>query len=680
MSTNKQANRLIHEKSPYLLQHAHNPVNWYPWCDEAFEKAKSEDKPIFLSIGYSTCHWCHVMERESFEDEEVADILNKNFICIKVDREERPDIDNIYMTACQALTGHGGWPLTIIMAPDKRPFFAGTYFPKKDRMGMRGLVSILNSVHDTWVNEKDALDRFSTQIVNAISESIDDGSYNSIDEISEDIFEDAFSQFKYDFDNIHGGFGSAPKFPTPHNLYFLLRYWHKTKDEYALNMVEKTLNSMYSGGIYDHIGFGFSRYSTDKKWLVPHFEKMLYDNALLAIAYLETYQATRDEKYADIAKQIFTYVLRDMTSPEGGFYSAEDADSEGEEGKFYVWSPDEIKEILGDSDGEKYCKYYNITEEGNFEGLNILNLINSTISDEDMEFAESCRQKLFEYREKRVHPHKDDKILTSWNGLMIAAMAIGGRVLGIEKYSLAAEKAAEFIFSRLVRSDGRLLARYRDGEAAFLAYVDDYAFLVWGLIELYETTYRPQYLKKALKLNNDLIKYFWDNEKGGLFIYGSDNEQLITRPKEIYDGATPSGNSVAVLNFLRLARLTGQQELEEKAHQMFSLFGSKVGSMPRGYAFFLTAMLFSQSKTKEVVLVGDSHKDTQNMLNIISEDFRPFTTSILYSEEHKDIKELVPFIDNYTAVEGKTTAYICENFTCQSPIIDSNQFREKLNN
>ncbi|ODM25866.1 thioredoxin [Clostridium sp. Bc-iso-3] len=680
MSTNKQANRLIHEKSPYLLQHAHNPVNWYPWCDEAFEKAKSEDKPIFLSIGYSTCHWCHVMERESFEDEEVADILNKNFICIKVDREERLDIDNIYMTACQALTGHGGWPLTIIMAPDKRPFFAGTYFPKKDRMGMRGLVSILNSVHDTWVNEKDALDRFSTQIVNAISESIDDGSYNSIDEISEDIFEDAFSQFKYDFDNIHGGFGSAPKFPTPHNLYFLLRYWHKTKDEYALNMVEKTLNSMYSGGIYDHIGFGFSRYSTDKKWLVPHFEKMLYDNALLAIAYLETYQATRDEKYADIAKQIFTYVLRDMTSPEGGFYSAEDADSEGEEGKFYVWSPDEIKEILGDSDGEKYCKYYNITEEGNFEGLNILNLINSTISDEDMEFAESCRQKLFEYREKRVHPHKDDKILTSWNGLMIAAMAIGGRVLGIEKYSLAAEKAAEFIFSRLVRSDGRLLARYRDGEAAFLAYVDDYAFLVWGLIELYETTYRPQYLKKALKLNNDLIKYFWDNEKGGLFIYGSDNEQLITRPKEIYDGATPSGNSVAVLNFLRLARLTGQQELEEKAHQMFSLFGSKVGSMPRGYAFFLTAMLFSQSKTKEVVLVGDSHKDTQNMLNIISEDFRPFTTSILYSEEHKDIKELVPFIDNYTAVEGKTTAYICENFTCQSPIIDSNQFREKLNN
>ncbi len=620
------------------------------------------------------------MEKESFEDEEVAEILNKNFVSIKVDREERPDIDNIYMTACQALTGHGGWPLTIIMTHDKKPFFAGTYFPKKDRMGMPGLISILNSVHGTWVNEKDSLNKFSSQVVNAISESFDNDSYNSIDKITEDLFEEAFSQFKYDFDNIYGGFGSAPKFPTPHNLYFLLRYWHKTKEEYALTMVEKTLDCMYSGGIYDHIGFGFSRYSTDRKWLVPHFEKMLYDNALLAIAYLEAYQVTKKQKYADIAKQIFSYVLRDMTSPEGGFYSAEDADSEGEEGKFYIWTPAEIKEVLGESDGEKFCKYYNITEEGNFEGFNIPNLINSTIPDEDKDFVESCRKKLFERREKRVHPHKDDKILTGWNGLMIAAMAIGGRVLGIEKYTLAAEKATEFIFSKLTRPERRLLARYRDNEAALAAYVDDYAFLIWGLIELYETTYRPQYLKKAIKLNNDLIKYFWDNEKGGLFLYGNDSEQLIARPKEIYDGATPSGNSVATLNFLRLARLTGQQDLEEKAQRMFDLFARKVESMARGYSFFLTAMLFSQSKTKEVVLVGNSHKDTENMLNILSEDFRPFTTSILYSEQHKDLKELVPFIDNYTTVEGKPTAYICENFVCHEPIVDSSQFRERLNN
>ncbi len=679
MSAYKQANRLIHEKSPYLLQHAYNPVDWYPWCDEAFEKAKRENKPIFLSIGYSTCHWCHVMESESFEDEEVAEILNKNFVSIKVDREERPDIDSIYMTACQALTGHGGWPLTIVMTPDKKPFFAGTYFPKKDRMGMPGLISILKSVHNTWVNEKDSLAKYSSKVVSVISESIDDDYYYSVDEITEDIFEDAFSQFKYDFDNIYGGFGNAPKFPMPHNLYFLLRYWHKAKEEYALVMVEKTLDSMYSGGIYDHIGFGFCRYSTDEKWLVPHFEKMLYDNALLAIAYLETYQATKNKKYADIAKEIFTYVLRDMTSPEGGFYSAEDADSEGEEGKFYIWSPTEIKEVLGESDGEKFCKYYNITEEGNFEGLNIPNLINSTIPDEDKEFVELCRKKLFDHREKRVHPHKDDKILTAWNGLMIAALAIGGRVLGIEKYTLAAEKASEFIFSKLVRPDGRLLARYRDGEAAFLAYLDDYAFLIWALIELYETTYKPMYLKKAMELTNDMIKYFWDNKKGGLFIYGSDSEQLITRPKEIYDGAIPSGNSVAALNFLRLSRLTGQQELEEKAHQMFALFGSKIDSMPQGYAFFLTAMLFSKSKSNEVVLVGSNEKDTQNMLSILSEDFRPFTTSILYSEEHKDLKELIPFIDNYTTIENKPTAYVCENFVCHEPITDGALLREKLN-
>lgn len=676
----RKTNRLANEKSPYLLQHAHNPVDWFPWGNEAFEKAKKEDKPVFLSIGYSTCHWCHVMERESFEDNEIADILNRYFVSIKVDREERPDVDHIYMSVCQALTGHGGWPLTIFMTPDKKPFFAGTYFPKHDRMGMHGLISILNSVHDAWINKRDTLLHSSKQILKAISESFEDEKLNSINDLPEDTIDEAFSQFKYDFDNIYGGFGNAPKFPTPHNLFFLLRYWYKTREEYALTMIEKTLESMHKGGIYDHIGFGFSRYSTDRKWLIPHFEKMLYDNALLAIAYLETYQATKKKQYADIAEQIFAYVLRDMTSHEGGFFSAEDADSEGEEGKFYIWSPEEVKKVLGDEDGEKYCRYYDITPEGNFEGHSIPNLIKGTVSDEDKDFIETCRTKLFEYREKRIHPYKDDKILTSWNGLMIAAMAIGGRVLGSEKYTLASENAGDFILSKLVREDGRLLARYRDGEAAFPAYVDDYAFLIWGLIELYETTYKPQYLKKAIKLNDDLLKYFWDDENGGLFLYGSDSEQLITRPKEIYDGATPSGNSVATLNFLRLARLTGQHELEEKAAQQFLLFGSSVQRMARGYAFFLTAMLFAWSKSKEVVLVGNDFKDTESMVDIIRQDFRPFTLSMFYSDQHKDLKELAPFVENYKTVEGKTTAYICENFACQAPITDTAHFREAMSN
>lgn len=678
MSTNKQPNRLIQEKSPYLLQHAHNPVDWFPWSDESFQKAKSEDKPIFLSIGYSTCHWCHVMERESFEDEEVADILNKNFISIKVDREERPDVDHIYMNVCQALTGHGGWPLTIFMTPDKKPFFAGTYFPKSSRMGMHGLITILDSVHNAWINERDTLLRSSEQIINAINERNDILEPDSEEELSEDIFYEAFAEFKYDFDNIFGGFGSAPKFPTPHNLFFLLRYWYNTKEEYALTMVEKTLESMHKGGIYDHIGFGFSRYSTDTKWLVPHFEKMLYDNALLAIAYLEVYQATKKREYADIADEIFTYVLRDMTSVEGGFYSAEDADSEGEEGKFYVWSVDEVKKVLGNHDGEKYCEYYDITTHGNFESHNIPNIIKSNIPNEDKPFIEECRKKLFEYREKRIHPHKDDKILTSWNGLMIAAMAMGGRVLGNDKYTKASEKAAEFILSKLVSNNGRLLARYRDGNSAFLAYVDDYAFLIWGLIELYETTYKPIYLKRSLNLNDDLIKYFWDEANGGLFHYGSDSEQLITRPKEIYDGATPSGNSVATMNFLRLGRLTGQSELEDKAYSQFNAFGRSIERFARGHSFFLSALLFARSKSKEVVIVGNEKQETNSMVNIIREEFRPFTLSMFYSKDHIDLKDLAPFIETYKTVEGKTTAYVCENFACQAPITDNSLFRNAI--
>lgn len=677
MTEHKHTNRLSHEKSPYLLQHAHNPVDWYPWSDEAFKKAKKEDKPIFLSIGYSTCHWCHVFERESFEDEEVADILNKNFISIKVDREERPDIDHIYMTVCQALTGSGGWPLTIFMTPDKKPFYAGTYFPKTDRMGMPGFITLLNNVTEVWKTNKEELIHSGNKIIQALNRANE----TEDEEIPDDTVERAFSHFKYNFDKEYGGFGRAPKFPTPHNLYFLLRYWYATEEEFALEMVEQTLESMHRGGIYDHIGFGFSRYSTDKKWLVPHFEKMLYDNALLAIAYLETYQAAQKQEYAEVAKQIFTYVLRDMTSPEGGFYSSEDADSEGVEGKFYVWSPDEVKEILGSDSGSKFCKYYDITSKGNFEDYSIPNLIDHDIPDDEQEFIENCRQKLFEYREKRIHPYKDDKILTAWNGLMIAAMAYGGRVLGENRYIKAAENAVEFIFKRLVRKDGRLMARYRDGEAAYPAYVDDYAFLIWGLLELYGAGFKPEYLKKALELNDDLLKLFWDEKNSGMFMYGKDSEQLVTRPKEIYDGAIPSGNSVSAMNLLRLARLSSRGELEEKAHQLFRAFGGEVQRHPAAHTFFLSAFLLAKAPSRELVIVGgDDLHNTDEILETVKSKYSPFTVTMLYSGKHKDLQKVVPLIGSYKAIDGKTTVYVCENFACRAPITDINQLKEMLKN
>ena len=672
----KYTNKLIQEKSPYLLQHTHNPVDWYPWGGEAFARAVAEDKPIFLSIGYSTCHWCHVMERESFEDEEVARLLNKDFIAIKVDREERPDIDHIYMSVCQALTGHGGWPLTIIMTPDKKPFFAGTYFPKTTRMGHTGIIEVLEALRDTWHKEKDKLQDASRQIMQHVEQDFEADNHGDL--TMKDV-DRTFKAFLDSFDDNHGGFGSEPKFPTPHNLMFLLRYWKFSSNNDALKMVEKTLESMYSGGIFDHIGFGFSRYSTDGKWLVPHFEKMLYDNALLAIAYLEAYQATGKTLYAEVAERIFEYVLRDMTSQDGGFFSAEDADSEGEEGKYYVWSVEEIKEILGEEDGKRYCKLYNITEKGNFEGKSIPNLIENQLLDEDKRFVEACRERLFIHREKRVRPFKDDKILTAWNGLMIAAMAIGGRVLHQEKYTKAAQRAMDFVFHRLMSANGRLMARYRDGEAAYLGYVDDYAFVIWGLLELYETSYKPEYLKKALDINQQLMDLFWDKDKGGLFIYGHDAEQLITRPKEVYDGATPSGNSVAAYNFIRLARLTGDADLEDIAIRHIEGLSNIVSSHPHGYSFFMMAVLTSLVRTKEVVLVDNKLSSSiTDMIRAIHEEYNPFTTSLLYSNEYERLKEYAPYVADYKTVNDKATAYVCENYTCQAPTNDVNSLREAL--
>ncbi len=617
------------------------------------------------------------MERESFEDEEIASILNKHFISVKVDREERPDIDSIYMTVCQALTGHGGWPLTVFLTPDKKPFFAGTYFPKEDRMGMIGLKSLLNKIVVLWNNRRDELISSGDRIAGIFNEF----HYVQEEDIPEDLIHDAFAEFRYTFDSIYGGFGDAPKFPTPHNLYFLLRYWYATGEDYALEMVEKTLDSMYRGGIFDHIGFGFSRYSTDRKWLVPHFEKMLYDNALLAIAYTEAYQATGKKIFAETAHKIFAYVLRDMTSPKGAFYSAEDADSEGVEGKFYLWTPSEVRNVLGEEAGTRFCRYYNITEKGNFEGKNIPNLIGVDIADEDADFIEKCRNKLFLHRENRVHPYKDDKILTAWNGLMIAALSIGGRILGNQQYTTAAEKALQFILEKLVRpGDGRLLARYRDGEAAFPAYLDDYAFLVWGLIELYNTTFKPEYLEKALQFNESMIELFLDNEHGGLYLYGNDSEQLIARPKEAYDGAMPSGNSVATMNFFRLARLTGQSRLEELADRQFRVFSSSITGNPMGHAFMLCALLFARSSSKEIVITGSSscNNEALSMIGVIRSKFNPFTTVLLNTDDLEGITKIAPFVESYKRPEKGAAAYLCENYSCQAPVYDSESLSKML--
>jgi uncharacterized protein YyaL (SSP411 family) len=666
-------NRLNLEKSPYLLQHAHNPVDWYPWGEEAFDKAKKDDKPIFLSIGYSTCHWCHVMAHESFEDEEVAELLNRDFICVKVDREERPDIDHIYMSVCQAVTGQGGWPLTIIMTPEQKPFFAATYIPKNSGQ-MVGLMDLLPKVARMWKEQRDTIVASSEKIYEWMKkpQTIAGG------DVNEQLLHEAYAYLADSFDRNYGGFGSAPKFPSPHNLMFLLRYYHLSGEDRALAMVEKTLESMYRGGIYDHIGFGFARYSTDRFWLVPHFEKMLYDNALLAIIYLEAFQLTGKDLYSRVAQEIFAYVLRDMTSEEGGFYSAEDADSEGEEGKFYLWQLEEVKEILGEEAGSQFSEAYHITRKGNFEERNIPNLIGgNNINNRDV--LEPMREKLFKYREQRVRPHRDDKILTSWNGLMIAALALGARILHNENYLQSAEKAADFILSRLQRNDGRLLASYRDGVAKYPSYASDYANLIWGLLELYETGFNPRYLKLALQLNHDLLKYFWDDHQGGLFLYGKDAEQLAARPKEWFDGALPSSNSVTALNLLRLSRLTGDNELISRSRTQLEIQAGVAQGMPAVSTFYLMAVAMYLAQPKEIVIVGQKgDESTEKMLSLLSSQGNPFTLAIFKDINDPESACLIPHIKDMQMMDGKATAYICENYTCQQPINDLSRFEDSL--
>ncbi len=665
-------NKLISEKSPYLLQHSYNPVEWFPWGDEAFEKAKSEDKPIFLSIGYSTCHWCHVMEKESFEDEEVAALMNDSFVSIKVDREERPDIDGIYMTVCQVLTGSGGWPLTIIMTPDKKPFFAGTYFPKSERFGRMGMLQLLPRIKELWQNRRSDLLKSAEEISNAISKSAQVTGNENLDE---QIFKKAFSNLKNRFDPEFGGFGTAPKFPTPHNLTFLLRYYKRYKDKSALEMVEKTLTQMRLGGIYDHIGFGFHRYSTDQQWLVPHFEKMLYDQALISNAYVELYQLTKNEFYKKTAEEIFEYVLREMTDSNGGFYSAEDADSEGEEGRFYLWTKDELQQFLNE-DAEFFIERFHIEKNGNWidsvngglNGTNIPHLKNKLNSDEEIKY-ENIRVRLFNEREKKIHPYKDDKILTDWNSLMISSLCKASQAFDERKYYQTAKNSTDFILSKLRDKEGRLLHRFRDGEAGITAHLDDYAFLIQALIDLYETEFEIKYLETAFELNEYLIKHFWDNENGGFFFISDEAEKLIVRQKDLYDGAIPSGNSIAVLNLLRLSRITGNTEFEIKASLIGKYFSQSISNSPSAFTQFLCALDFAIGPSNEIVIV-EGNNSKNEFVKKIRDEFNPNKVVLLKSEE---IEKISDYVKDLKSVNSKTTVYICKNFVCDLPITDADK-------
>ncbi len=691
---NKNPNRLIKEKSPYLLQHAYNPVDWYPWSEEAFDKAEKENKPIFLSIGYSTCHWCHVMEKESFEDETVARLMNETFISIKVDREERPDIDNIYMTVCQMLTGGGGWPLTVVLTPDKKPFITGTYFPRDSNYGRVGMLELVPRVKELWQNRQQDILNSVDEIINSLKHT---SHFESGAEPDEEILHLAFKQLSDKFDKEYGGFSNTPKFPTPHNLLFLLRYWKRTQNSSALEMVEKTLNEMKRGGIYDHVGFGFHRYSTDRNWLVPHFEKMLYDQALLAISYSEAFQVTRNNEYKKTVYEILEYVERELTSPEGGFYSAEDADSEGEEGKFYFWKKKQIEKILG-KDAELFCKVFNITDEGNFHeqfkqeysGDNILHLtksLNEIATELNLQAKElndiivGLLKLLFVNRNARVHPFKDDKILTDWNGLMIAAFAKAASVFNDIKYSLVAKKAADFIINKMYANDGKLLHRYRENEASIDGNLEDYSFFIFGLIELYMATFEISYLQIALKCNEYFLEHFIDEINGGFYFTSDESEDLLVRMKDINDGAIPSGNSIAIINLVRLSKLTGNNDFHKIAQFASKAFYQQISSNPFWHTAALCGIDLLLSKSTEIVFTEGYNSSAKEMIKAANSFFNPNQVILLKNPENKiDVELIAPFTSDMNIEEGKTIAYVCNNFVCNLPVDNTKKMLELISN
>lgn len=644
-------NQLRNETSPYLLQHAQNPVNWYPWGREAFEKAREEDKPVFLSIGYSTCHWCHVMAHESFENERTAEVLNKYFISVKVDREERPDIDSVYMSVCQAFTGSGGWPMSIFMTWDKKPFFAGTYFPAQSRYGMPGFSDLLNALAKRWRSNREELLQSAEHVIDHLTQEnmhFDETKSGTEEGGGEELSETALQMFASSFDRKYGGFGDAPKFPAPHNLLFLMLYAKQQDNPNVLEMVEKTLTQMQKGGIFDHIGGGFSRYSTDAYFLAPHFEKMLYDNGLLMIAYGAAYGMTENQAYLETAERTARYVLREMTSCDGGFYSAQDADSEGIEGKYYTFTFAEIMEVLGKEKGERFARAFDITKEGNFEGVNIPNLLKSDVSETD--FYDEL-QKLYDYRKDRFKLHLDDKILVSWNSIMIVAFSILYRVSRNEKYLQAAIHAQTFIERNLSRGL-QLYTSWRDGRTSGNSFLDDYAFYAAALMELYHSTLNKEYLEKGERFCKEAVRRFADEKNGGFFLSDSENEELFMNPKESYDGAVPSGNSVMAYNFVRLNQLTEKEEYRELAEKQIGYMSAQAQKYPAGHSMFLFARLLYENPPEHMVIVLKKNSDLEKIKRKLS-----LLANVVIVSESRE----------YPLLNDASTVYVCKNHTCFPP-------------
>ena len=693
----KHTNRLIHATSPYLLQHAHNPVDWYEWGPEALEKAKKEDKPIFLSIGYSACHWCHVMERESFEDEETATLMNERFICIKVDREERPDLDDIYMSATQAFTRSGGWPMSVWLTPDQRPFYAGTYFPPESRPGRPGFKDVLSYLSRVWHEEREKALQQAEALTEAVRQltRVEPGD----EVVPYDIVMRATEFLSRAFDPVKGGItgGGTNKFPPSMAMDLMLRRYHasldddKGPDTKLLELVELTLDKMAYGGIYDHLGGGIARYSTDADWLVPHFEKMLYDQALVSDIYQKAYQLTKKPLYGRVAREIFDYVIDDLQSPDGGFYSTRDADSEGEEGKFYIWSRKEVVAVLGESEAALFCDYYDVSETGNWEGHNILNVPRSPetvaklnkISVEELESrVAASRKRLFDVRKKRVMPHLDDKILSGWNGLMIASMAKGYRIFEEPRYRDAAVKAAEFVLTRMRDSEGRLLRTYRGGKTHTLGYLDDYAFMTEALLNLYETTFEMKWLEQAEQLNAQLMKHYRDEKEGAYFFTSDEAEKVLVRAKDANDSAIPSGNSVQLMNLQRLAILLGRKDLTEEAEKLMRAFSKKMSKQPFSSERLLSGIDFFHRRPKEMAFVSPSGdvSPADGLINAAWQHYVPNAVFALLTaaDNAETVTKRVPLLVGKTPLDGKPSVYVCENYTCKAPTTEAKVMLEQI--